>query len=367
MSTDQVKIQSELTKFVRINTIHGLSLFLIDMAMFIIFIYGVILLPDIWMKLIASIGAGIKLSNLTTIAHDAAHNSLTNHRVLNKVIAIISLLPGLFNYRLWVYNHHQLHHPMTNLAFPDPIPRDAYTPYSKEEFDNLSTFDQWKERFYRSPSFFGFGIYFIIERWFKVMLFPRYHMPKKIITSSWLHFALVAFYFTGFLVFLSCSPLYSNTGPLVSILLGFFVPFFVSKCLTGFTLYVQHTHESVAWFNRSYGIHEKKPDSLRQEYVSVQVRFPEWFSILVHHVYDHGAHHVCPAIPCYKLAPAQDHLNKLMGERAVTQAFSFSWLLKTMKKCKLYDYENHCWLDFKGYPTTDAALASGEMKYARAA
>jgi len=357
MLASRRQIQSDLTRFIRINSLYGFMLYAVDVAMYVVFIYGVLFLPELWMKVIASILAGFKVANLATIAHDAAHNSLTRSRGLNKFIAVTALLPGLMNYRLWVYNHHQLHHPLTNIDFSDQGPPDNYTPYSKEEFDALSPWEQFLQRLYRYPSIFVFGLYFIKERWSQVMFFPRDHMPENVQASAWRHFVLVMFFFTCLITLLVAAPAYSETGAITAFILGFAVPFYVFQSLIGFTVYVQHTHKKVAWFKTSNDRGDQQRDR-RQEFISVQLAFPKWLVpfMQMHHAYDHGAHHVCPAIPCYRLEAAQERLNELLGDYAITQEFSFSWLYNTMRKCKLYDYDNHRWLDFEGNVTSGPTL-----------
>ena len=358
MNLTHRKIQSELRYFIKVNTCHGLILYMMEMAIYIALICGVLFLPYLWMKILASVLAGIKMANLATLAHDAAHNSLTKSVKLNKFIAVTAFLPCLFNYRLWLYDHHVLHHARTNENF-----RDSYTPFSKEEYDDLSQTRRWFERLYRKPSVLFFGLYYILERWRKVKLCPRNNMPKAVYRPAWHHFGLIMVYFMSYTILLVLAPAYSNTGATTAVVLGFILPFYIFQSLFAFTVYVQHTHERVAWFNSP----PDREGNGRQEYISVNLVFPDWLSLMMHHVYTHPAHHVCPAIPCYQLKPAQAHLDKLLEGHGVTEKFSFSWLFQTMDNCKLYDYENHCWLDFNGRPTTGTTLVSEEIKYANAA
>ena len=69
---------------------------------------------------------------------------------------------------------------------------------------------------------------------------------------------------------------------------------------------------------------------------------------------EHTAHHVRPSIPLYHLKEAQDKLESLHGERVVHYKWSIKNHLEIVSRCKLYDYENHRWLDFNGNPTTEA-------------
>lgn len=350
MVPSQRAVQIELRKYIRVDTARGLSLFLTDILMYLVFVYAVIVLPDLWMKVLASIMAGVKISNLSVIGHDAAHNSLTRSKTLNKYIAVTSFLPCLFNYQLWLYDHNRLHHSKTNEKFPD-----SYTPLSKREYDRLSKFGKWKVRKYREPSLIYFGIYYVMERWRKVKLYPTDRIPSALHKSAWKYTAIMICYAVVFIGALACAQFYSGTGTITAIMLGFILPFYIFQSLYAAAVYVQHTHPGVPWF-------VEKPDRrtiARQEFISVHYQCPAWINALVHHIFDHSAHHACPAIPCYQLGPAQARLNELLGERAITEKLSLKTLFDTMRICKLYDYENHCWLDFNGNRTTDTLLKSG--------
>lgn len=358
MLPTQREIQTELRKYIRVDTVRGTSLYLADILLYAAFIYGVLVLPYLWMKIVASILAGVKISNLSVIAHDAAHNSLTKSRRLNKFIAITSFLPCFFNYRLWLHDHNNLHHSRTNEKFPD-----SYTPFSKEEYDRLPKFRQWRERLYRKPSVLYFGLYYIVERWSKVKLCPTKYIPRNIHASAWKHFFLLACYAIVFLGILVSAPLYSGTSVATALILGFVVPFYIFQSLYAAAVYVQHTHPGIPWF-------DKKPDRRtvgRQEFISVHLQCPGWINALVHHIFDHSAHHACPAIPCYQLGAAQARLNELLGKSAITARLSLDELSRTMRTCKLYDYKNHCWLDFDGTRNTAPILDEKSAREAMAA
>ena len=168
---------------------------------------------------------------------------------------------------------------------------------------------------------------------------------------------------SAFVALLLFAPAYSNTGSATAIVLGFILPFYIFQSLFAFTVYVQHTHEKVAW----YKLPPDREGNGRQEFISVNLVFPDWLRLLMHDVYTHPVHHVCPAIPCYQLREAQEHLSKLLDGRGVTQQFSFSWLFETMRICQLYDYQNHHWLDFDGNPTSGSTLVNEEVENANAA
>ena len=343
------ELQHELAQFIRPNTARGVILFIIDMAMYLGAI-ALVLAADSWiLKLIGGILAGVKIANLTTLAHDAAHNSLTRSRPLNKLLGIIGFAPGLFNYALWLHDHHFLHHRKTNEEHPD-----SYVPLSREEYDSLTPFGRFKYRLYRAPSIWFFGLYYIVERWWKVKFFPRAHMPEHVRRSGWRHFSGLMVYLVIYLGLLLSAPLYSSTSAIEAVVYGFLVPFYIFQSLYAFTVFVQHNHYRVPWFK---GPRPREGDG-QQAYITVRLVFPRWFSTPVHNVYDHAAHHVHPAIPSYELPAAEDRLHEMLGERAVVSHFSFGWLYGLMRRCKLYDYERHYWTDFDGVQTSRVTLAS---------
>lgn len=337
------RIQTEMLKFAKSDTRKGLTLFLSDYTLYAGALAGVLLLDALWAKILCSIVTGVKISNLGTLAHDAAHGTLVRGIKANKWLAMFAFMPGLFNYRLWLYDHHVLHHPKVNGKH-----RDSFTPFSKAEFDAMPAQRRWRERLYRAPLGLGFGIYYIFERWLGVKIMPRAFMPQRVRRDAWPHFAFLMAYLALFLTGLALAPLYSSTSSATAIILGFVLPYYIWMMLIGFTLYLQHTDPRIPWFDGPVERSQAAPPEL----VSTHVEFPGWLKVLMHNVYDHAAHHVQPRIPVYNLAAAQARLNELMGDRNLKVNFSFGWYADTVRRCKLYDYENRRWLDFAGNPTS---------------
>jgi len=345
----RAEIQRELMPFVKTETWRGVAVFASDFAIWIAAVVGVLFLTPLWAKILCSLIAGLKISNLSSLGHEFAHGTLVRGAGFNKLLAILSFMPGLFNYHLWVYDHHVLHHANVNGTH-----RDAMTPFSKAEYDALPAHRRLLERIYRAPVGLGFALYEIVERWLGVKFFPRAFMPARVRSAAWPHFIFLAAYLALFLALLAAAPLYSPTGSLTAILLGFVVPHYVWMELVGFTVYVQHTHPRIAWFDDASP--RSRADKFRvdaPEVVSTHIEFPRWLKFLVHNVYDHAVHHVQPRIPSYHLAEAQARFNALIGPFAVKEDFSVPSFADTVRRCKLYDYENRRWLDFAGRPTTE--------------
>ncbi|GGC78226.1 fatty acid desaturase family protein [Undibacterium terreum] len=336
-------VVKEMAAYAKPDTRKGLTIFVADFSLFVAAIAAVLFLPSLTLKIIASVIAGVKIANLASIAHEGAHNSLTPSRRLNWWISVLSFMPCLFNYRLWVYDHHALHHPHTNGEHVD-----SYQPLSKAAYDALSPVKKQWYRFIRSGNPLAFGCYYILQRWSQVKFMPGAFLPKAHRASAWKHTAFVVTYFVAFIAMLIAAPLYAPIGSVTAVLLGFVLPFFVFQSLLSASLYINHTHPDIPWF----GVDSKLQKKVQPEHMTVHLRFPKWFANLVHNFYEHPAHHAYPAIPCYELWAAQARMNQMLGARAIVVDFSIAALRDIFQKCKLYDYENHCWLDFDGVPTT---------------
>ncbi len=345
-------VRQLLNSHTETNTAVGLTVFIMDIGLYAAAIAGILFLEPLWAKILLSLYAGIKLANLGALAHDAAHHTLVTSPKLNEVLGFLSFLPGLFNWALWKFDHHHVHHPNTNGSH-----EDSWTPLSKAQYDALSPFQRALERFWRNSYGLGLAPYYIVKRWSRVKLIPGAFLPKRFRAAAWLHFVLVAAYAVGFISLLAAAPLYSNTSSVTALVLGFAVPFYLWMTLFSTTVYVQHTHKQIPWFDSALDRRTAMP----HEALSLHLDFPKIVKTLIHNIYEHGAHHANVRIPFYRLPAAQAELNKLTGTRSVYQKFSFKWFHETLRDCRLYDFENHRWLDFDGKPTTGVIVTEQQL------
>ena len=121
---------------------------------------GVVLFAPVWAKLLSGLAAGVAISRLFIIGHDACHHSLTPHRTLNKWLGRIAFLPSLTPYSLWDVGHNVVHHGYTNLKGLDFV----WAPSTREESEALSAPRRLMDRIYRSG--WAPGLYYMVEiRW----------------------------------------------------------------------------------------------------------------------------------------------------------------------------------------------------------
>ena len=288
----------------------------------------------VWARIAGSVIAGLAIPSLFVIGHDAAHGAFTARRRLNAVLARVAFLPALHNASLWQAVHNRRHHRLPNLKG-----NNSWSPLSHADYLGLSPAGRARQRLYRSP--LGFAPYYLIERWWRDKFVPRGPLPGVKPAAAWRDFSLIFFYLLVFV-----GTLYA-VGGVISVILGFVVPFLVWNGMMGATTYLQHTGRRTPWYD-SVGAWRRHGSD---EQVTIQLRVPRWYGLVSHHVMDHPAHHFQPRIPLYRLPAAQARLNELLGERAVFEEFSPAYLLRTLRACKLYDYESRRWLDFAGNPT----------------
>lgn len=353
------QIIAALSPFARPSNVLGLTIFIAEYLAYWGLIAAVLFAPSLLIKILASLVGGVKLSAFVTLGHDAAHRTLVANQRLNWWLAIFLFVPCLHNYRLWVWDHHEVHHSETN---GDHF--DSYTPYSKQEFEYLSWHRQCFERAIRSSSFIGFGLHYLFQRMPTVRIFPRAAVPARHRASAWRHFVVLISYHLIFIAGMLAAPAFAPVSTTEALLLAYALPMLMFGCLTGGSLYLMHTHPAVPWFKGN--LERSGADAAYP--CATHLSLPKTVSRLVHNVFAHSAHHAHPGVPSYRLLEAQAVLDGLLGERAIAEPLQFRSSLRTLKACKLYDFEKHQWLDFNGAPTTARLVISKAVPdYARAA
>lgn len=347
--------QEETVRFSERNTLKGVAVFTVDVVALSLAMRFAIVGSSLAIQSVASIAAGLIIGILFVVGHDAAHNSLTPHRWLNGLLGRLAMLPSLHAYSLWQLVHNQTHHRWTNLA-----PRDyVWTPLSPSEYLSMSGWQKQVYRFYRS--WLGPLAYYFFEFWIKRIVFPS---PKEVRGEYKPRYIIDIALVLGFAaVYLSWLTIGGARGwfrgePSVpnALLFGFVVPFFVWNVLMGFVIYLHHTHPAIRWYDNEA---EWKREANQSE-SAVHVVFPGPINTMFHWIMEHNAHHARPSIPLYNLPQAQD---RLLEEADCTVFHWTPWAhLDVARRCKLYDFATHRWLDFEGNFTSDAKIATTEAR-----
>ena len=136
------------------------------------------------------------------------------------------------------------------------------------------------------------------------------------------------------------------------ILAGVIVPFLLWNWLMGFVVFQHHTHPRVPW----YGNEDDWSFYAGQVQSVVHIEMPRPVELVLHNIMEHTAHHVDPRIPLYNLEDAQKKLEHAYAGDIVVVPFTWRGYFHTLRTCRLFDYANHCWLDWNGSPTTEPLL-----------
>ena len=338
------QIRSWLTPLSGRSTGRALALIAFDLALFVAALAATVFAQNAWLQVLAAVATGLVIGRLFIIGHDACHQSLTDHRKLNRWLGRLVFLPSLTPYSLWEVGHNVVHHGYTNLRGFDFV----WQPCSLEEFRALRPTRRVLERLYRSG--WAPWLYYLVEIWWTRMLFPnRRAMPTRraVFTLDGILVTAFAAAWIGGLAFAARA-----TGQSIAWLeaIGFGLPFLFWNGLIGFVVYVHHTHPGVSWHQ------DKAAWSASQPFVSttVHLTFRSAFGSVLHHIMEHTAHHVDMGIPLYRLKAAQALLERKLAGYIVVQPFSWRWYRDTARRCKLYDFELGRWTDFRGRPTQPA-------------
>ena len=335
----------------RPSTLRGLLVVAVAGLLFLGFFLGAYLLPWPILRFVCVFLSPISIGMLFVIGHDAAHNSLTPHGWLNRLLGRLVMLPAYHPYTSWSHAHNTLHHGWTNFKGRHP----DFAPFSPEEFPRLPAWRRWLERFYRSP--LGIGPNYMIDFYLRYLLFPSSQHRSPYVLWFGLDRALVLAFLAGELA-LSWVLTGMVSGPLlprpVYAVVGVLVPWVTWIWFMGFVSFIQHTHPRMAWYDN-----EKEWSFYHVQLRSTaHVVFPWPIERLLNNIMDHPAHHLDPRIPLYNLPKSQKLLEETAPEHAVVVRWTPWEYLRTCAACKLYDFRRHCWTDFRGRPTTPCNLPS---------
>lgn len=326
----------------------GLLTFLRAAVVWLITLAGIVFLPW-WAKVPLAVLNGAIVGTLFIVGHDACHGVLMPRRWMNRLAGRLCLLPSLHPYTAWVHNHNRLHHAFTNIKEKDP----GFPPLSPAEYRALSAWGRWLYR--QKRTWYGLGVLYFLDMWAKWEVFPTAgRAPKNPRAYTWdrlLVFAFAAVWVGG----LALAGWWTGDGALELVLVGFVLPQAVWNWLAAFIILQQHTHPRVPWFS--------EPDLPAPTYFDGQVRATPHvvltppFRVLMRYVMEHTAHHVDPLVPHYHLTDAQAALESAYHGEIVREDWTIRTFLRTLRTCRLYDYDAHRWVDYDGAPLTEPLRA----------
>ena len=334
------------------STAKGVVFYLVSVVPYALGLAGFFLLPGWWLKGLSAGLFTVALPMMFIVGHDACHQSLTPHRWLNKLIGRLTMVPTWHAYSVWDYVHNGLHHGWTNVRYKDY----TWAPLSTEEYARLSPVGRFLHRRYRT--WWGPGPYYIIELWAKYGMTGAKAQSARMNALFWAdRLSVVAFTvaMAAAVLRLTDRTGLGSNATLVSaglLTIGMAVPFVVWSWVMGMIILVHHTHPTIPW----YGDVADWSYYAGQVQSTVHVELPRPIELILHNIMEHTAHHADPRVPLYNLEKAQKDLESAYGHSIVVVPFTLSGLFRMLRTCRLFDYENHRWLDWDGTPTTAPLL-----------
>jgi omega-6 fatty acid desaturase (delta-12 desaturase) len=275
--------------------------------------------------------------------------------VLTDVTVYVCMFPALQNPTLLPIEHNHCHHQAPNVKG-----LNSCSPLSHDEFKAMRPWRRRLERFYRSG--LASGPYYVVERWWRAKLFPRAAAPMAaaVRRAAVRDLILLLGWFALFVAArLLVAKRNADPSPWLALLHGFAVPFAVWNVMMGCTVYYQHAHPQVPWFRT-----RDEADAFGgQHRRTVTILHSRLWGLLTHEIMAHNAHHVHPLIPHYRLRAAQRRLRELAEPAFLAERLTPAYVIDGSRRCKLYDYDRHCWLHFDRRTTSapNAAVPSSAI------
>ncbi len=280
--------------------------------------------------------AGLAVSGLFVLGHDASHGALLDSRKANRVIAQLCMAPSAHVEAAWDLGHNRIHHGYTTREGFDFV----WHPLTPSQYGKLGALAKLRHRL--EWSWVGSGAYFLREVWWSKMW--RYNAPGKrrdaiIRDKTVLTIAVVLV--LGGTVTLGALTGGWMTAVWLPIKL-FVVPFLIFVHVIGWTVYVHHVAPDIRWWPR------KEWTQFRGQMESTTIlRIPRLVNRLwMHNIMVHVPHHVDARIPFHQLPAAAAAITRSYPSTVRSSRLSMRAYLRTTRACKLYDFEAGRWLPY---------------------
>ncbi len=303
-----------------------------DCLFYSLSLYGIVAVHNVFLKLCFSLLAGIAISSMFVLAHDAAHGALFRKKWVAETVGTLFMLPALNIYRLWCFGHNRIHHGFTSFSPIDWI----WRPLSIEEYLALS---KVKRFFYRiERSVYGCGLHYFSKVWLpKMVLFMPGKLQRRDINTLYACKLLVLVFAIAF------GALAYKLDGFLGILTMLIIPFIVFNYVISLIVYLHHTHPDIPFFDEK----AEWNHTIGALYCTTII-YSNWLiDTLTHNILIHTPHHVDIRIPFYRLKTAFKGIKTHYASYLHEYQLTWLQLKKIFHSCKLYDYHTHHWYKFE--------------------
>lgn len=280
--------------------------------------------------------AGLAVSGLFILGHDASHGALFESKVVNRRVARALMIPSLHVEAAWDLGHNRLHHGYTTREGFDFV----WHPLTVEAYRELTPLKRLRHR--AEWSFLGAGLYYIREVWWnKMMRFagPDRHQKafrqgKYIVAAGGaalaVPFALVGFWQGGLV------------GALWAVAKLLVIPALLFMQIIGWTVHLHHVAPDIRWWKKRDWTQFKG----QMESTTI-VDLPRFVNVLwLHNIFVHVPHHVDVRIPFHQLPKAAKAIAEGFPGMVHRKRYRIGEYLAGTRSCKLYDFEAGTWLPY---------------------
>ncbi len=280
--------------------------------------------------------AGLALSSLFILAHDAAHGALFASRRANRTVGRLLMLPHLHAFEGWVLGHNRLHHGHTARETMDFV----WHPLTVAEYRSLSRPARLRHRIEWGP--FGAGLYYVRAVWWdRMMTFRAPARGRRAIRRDVLF--VTAFGFAGLVALVLVSLARGGTlaeGVLLWLKVAI-VPWLVFMWSIGWTVHVHHIGSDLPWTPR------RDWNAFRGQVEATTIlHAPAWLNFFYLNIFLHVPHHVDVRIPFHALPEAAAAIAAEYGDSVRERPLRFRDYLRDVHRCKLYDFDRQRWLPY---------------------
>ena len=282
--------------------------------------------------------AGLAVSGMFVLGHDAAHGTLVDDNRLNSFLGHALFLPSLHIFEAWVLGHNRIHHGHTVRETMDFV----WHPSTPQDYAAMGRLKRLRHRV--EWSFMGAGVYYLRVVWWQMMI--RFGNPpakwadkirrdRNIMYSATFVMAMLV----GLLGGLGSGDIGGAAWMIFKLLV---VPFLLFTWTIGWTVYVHHIEPDIRWHTR-----QKWSKVAGQLDGTTVLRMnPVIDYLFFHSIFVHTPHHVDMRIPCYHLVEAAEAIEVAFPGRVIDRRMRVRDYLATTRRCKLQDFETGEWLPY---------------------
>jgi acyl-lipid omega-6 desaturase (Delta-12 desaturase) len=343
-TTDRVDKPGSLLPVIRVipeqaysnPTWKGLAYFGRDLVLYGLAVWGLIVVDNPLGVVALWVAAGLVISGLFIVGHDAAHGALFKSARLNSWIGHVSMLPSWHVYEGWLLGHNRIHHSYTVREGFDFV----WHPYTPQQWADMNWFERLRHRF--EWSWAGAGAYYLREVWWHKMIVgkPPARWAKPIRRDRFLVLGFVVVAAT-LLALLGASAYGTIVGAVWMVAKVLVVPFLAFSFIIGSFVHVHHVAPDIRWWRRREWTKFKG----QMEGTTV-LRAPKGLNFFIHWIMVHIPHHVDMRIPMYNLELAADAIKAAYPDVVHDEPLRFRDFIHNSRQCKLYDFDAGEWLTY---------------------